>query len=121
MTSSIEERVKRASEPAAAVPSVMAGMIRWAAVPMPEVGSQRSPSEKARISRMPRKKFGMLKPKTANAMTKRSMVLLRLSAATMPSGTPISRLTASAVRPSSSVAGMASARTSVTGRSSVSE
>ena len=50
-----------------------------------------SAGQKSRISRIPRKKFGRLKPSTAKLMTNRSIQRLRLSAATMPRTNPATR------------------------------
>ncbi len=116
--SNMDDRAKRANDPAADVPSVTTGISMCQSVSEPELGKIRSESENRRINRIPRKKFGMLKPKTEKLITKRSIALLRLSAATSPKGTPSRMLTNRAVIPSCKVAGTASSTTSTTSRSS---
>ena len=84
------QRVKRASVPAVKVPSVTAGMMRCQTVALPDEGSTCSTSENSRISRIPRKKFGSAKPKTAKAIIARSRNRPRSRAAAMPAGMPTS-------------------------------
>ena len=116
--SSMDDRVKRASAPAVASPSVAAGMTRWSRPPQPELGSHRRYSENKRISRMPKKKFGMAKPNTEKAMISRSDNRFRRKAAMMPNGTPTKSASASAVPPRIKVAGIRWPTTTVTGRPS---
>jgi hypothetical protein len=84
---------------------VKAGIARCAQVPDPDEGSQRRCSENTRIRMIPRKKFGMEKPKTAKLITPRSMALPWCCAAMTPSGMPMNSAIASPQTPSSSVLG----------------
>ena len=83
------DRVSLSIDAAKYRPSARAGMMTCRQSPAPEVGSQRSQTEKIRISTSPSQKPGIDRPSRPTPLATLSHQLLTFTAEKIPAGTPM--------------------------------